>query len=465
MSLIAPNVLRQQPQYAAQIDWGNPLSAGLVSLLWVHPNGIAYDLLAPSIVYTKTNVSPLGTTQGYGSQVTTAGANGITSGRNLALNCKVASSPMAYMLFGEIGTMGASNTVAGCGGGYQLWSLYGIRSRRASVYAGGSQRSVDVGTWATGIGVFGVVADGGNVIGYENGKSFGSTAGSGAITYDNTYGHAHIFGGGGGDITSCTGTAFYSATWNRALTPSEAKSLSDNPWQIFKAPSRKIFLPSLGGAASYSLSLAAGTYAYAGTAANLNTTRALSLAAGSYAYAGANASVPAGRRLPLASGTYGYTGSTALLKVARSLTLDVGTYAYAGTAATLTYTPGTSAIGRPVSDALAGAWTPSAGGDLYAMVDEVSPSDADFISTASGSTCEMVFNPTTFPGTATQTISYRASSTVGSTLTVTLFQGATTIASWSHALTGTITLYTQTLTAPEIATIVAGAISVRLTSS
>jgi uncharacterized protein YaiE (UPF0345 family) len=48
---------------------------------------------------------------------------------------------------------------------------------------------------------------------------------------------------------------------------------------------------------------------------------------------------------------------------------------------------------------------------------------------------------------------------------VTLFQGATTIASWSHALTGTITLYTQTLTAPEIATIVAGAISVRLTSS
>ena len=64
MSLIVPSRLTSQPQYAAQIDWGNPITQGLVSLIWAHPNGNAYDILAPQIVYTKTNVSALPTAKG-----------------------------------------------------------------------------------------------------------------------------------------------------------------------------------------------------------------------------------------------------------------------------------------------------------------------------------------------------------------------------------------------------------------
>ena len=122
-------------------------------------------------------------------------------------------------------------------------------------------------------------------------------------------------------------------------------------------------------------------------------------------------------------------------------------------------------VGRPISDTTAGGWVPSTGANLFAMLDEVTYDDADYISTTTLSTCEIALDDTIYPGGVTQILSYRASSTTGNGLTVTLKQGATTIASWSHALTGTDTLYTQTLTAPEIATITAGALSVTLTST
>jgi hypothetical protein len=121
-------------------------------------------------------------------------------------------------------------------------------------------------------------------------------------------------------------------------------------------------------------------------------------------------------------------------------------------------------LGRPAADISSGAWTSTAG-TLSAAVNESVASDADFISVASGSTCEMVLDNTAFPGGTSQTLSYRASSTNASTLTVILKQGVTIIMTRTHALTPTITLYTQTLTSGEIATIIAGAISVTLTSS
>ncbi len=122
-------------------------------------------------------------------------------------------------------------------------------------------------------------------------------------------------------------------------------------------------------------------------------------------------------------------------------------------------------IGRPISDTTPGLWTPSTGTDLFACIDETTPSDTDYISVASASMCEMAIDTTVFPGGATQVLSYRASSTSGSTLTVRLRQSGSTIASWSHALTGTDTLYTQTLTAPQVAALASGSVSVQLEAS
>ena len=120
---------------------------------------------------------------------------------------------------------------------------------------------------------------------------------------------------------------------------------------------------------------------------------------------------------------------------------------------------------QPNATTSAGAWVPTGAATLHAAINELVASDTQYISVNSASTTELELAEAAFPGTANQTLAYWASSTQGSTLTVTLKQGVTTIMTRTHALTVTDTLYTQTLTAPEIALITAGAIQVTLTTS
>ena len=40
-------------------------------------------------------------------------------------------------------------------------------------------------------------------------------------------------------------------------------------------------------------------------------------------------------------------------------------------------------VARPVADVSAGGWTPSTGSDLYATLDEIAASDADYSSSSS----------------------------------------------------------------------------------
>lgn len=103
---------------------------------------------------------------------------------------------------------------------------------------------------------------------------------------------------------------------------------------------------------------------------------------------------------------------------------------------------------RPASDVSAGAWTPSAGGSLYAMLDETTPSSADYITTSTASTCEIKLGPVVDPGTSSgQAVRYQTWSDDGAGLTVYLMQGAAQIASWSHASLPTVpTVFEQFLT-------------------
>ena len=119
---------------------------------------------------------------------------------------------------------------------------------------------------------------------------------------------------------------------------------------------------------------------------------------------------------------------------------------------------------QPASTTSAGTWTPVGAATLHEAIDEVTPSDADYISVAAASNCEMVLAESAFP-TGNVSLAYRALSSTGNTLTVTLKQGTTTIMTRTHALTGTATLYTQPLTAGEVAAIVAGPVTCTLTSS
>ena len=122
-------------------------------------------------------------------------------------------------------------------------------------------------------------------------------------------------------------------------------------------------------------------------------------------------------------------------------------------------------IGRPTSDASNTGWAASTGSDLFAMLDEVTPNDADYIvATSLGAVCQVDLNPTVYPGTAAQVLKFRAKSSTGHGVIVRLKEGATTIRSMTQALTTSDTEYSITLTSGEIASITSGSLSVQLES-
>lgn len=110
----------------------------------------------------------------------------------------------------------------------------------------------------------------------------------------------------------------------------------------------------------------------------------------------------------------------------------------------------TAQYARPTSDASAGTWTASSGSDLYAMLDETTANDADYITTVSASTCEVALGSITDPAVSIgHIVRYRLSADAGG-ITVRLRQGTTTIATWTHApAPASLTLYEQTLSAGE----------------
>lgn len=106
-----------------------------------------------------------------------------------------------------------------------------------------------------------------------------------------------------------------------------------------------------------------------------------------------------------------------------------------------------SQYARPASDITDGAWLPSTGTDLFAMVDEATYSDTDYVYTESASACTMALGSLTDPvSSAGHILRYRMLSGSGS-LTIRLKQGASTIATFGpHTATGAAQDFEQTLT-------------------
>lgn len=106
---------------------------------------------------------------------------------------------------------------------------------------------------------------------------------------------------------------------------------------------------------------------------------------------------------------------------------------------------------RPASTVIPGAWLPSSGDSLAAMLDEPSADSTDFIYTNTPGTVELALNPVVDPGTSKgQVVRYQASSETGNGLIVKLKQGDVDIAEWRHAvLPSAPTVFAQPLTAPQ----------------
>lgn len=117
----------------------------------------------------------------------------------------------------------------------------------------------------------------------------------------------------------------------------------------------------------------------------------------------------------------------------------------------------------PSSDVSAGAWAPSTGTSLAAMLDEAAASDVDYDSTTTvSSSFEVALSVGGDPLVSTgHIVRYR----IDQPMTVALMQGATTIASWSQSPT-VLTTYEQTLTGAQADAITNySALSLKFTSN
>lgn len=103
----------------------------------------------------------------------------------------------------------------------------------------------------------------------------------------------------------------------------------------------------------------------------------------------------------------------------------------------------------PDADITDGAWTPSTGSDLYAVLDETPASDTDYIVTSSNSECEIGLQNGTTPDAGAQTFRYRALGSAAKALVAGIYDGTTLIEEWTtDPLPAAATLYTRTLGTP-----------------
>jgi len=385
MAFITRKITRtSQPQELVGIDWSNPLTAGLVfatdepsrlrdSVSGVFPSatvggigsavtnyGKAIDF--SSDVFSYGNVDLLAGVTNATFQIieipnSTAQAAGIVNKRlahNNNNSYSIGYNYVSNQFTVEIGSsLGTQSIIAY---GFNLASFSTSGNSIVTTINGTAAAGQKVKLWNNGISVATVATLFDSAIG---GFFYGTTPLELGRVNNGTYYYA--------------GKVVLVRIWNRDISESEAKSLSDNPWQIFEPIEETIWIPD-----------------------------------------GVSVTLPT--------------------------------------------------LVQPVSTTSAGAWTPTGAATLHEAIDEVIPSDADYISVAAASTCELVLAESAFP-TGNVSLAYRALSSTASTLTVTLKQGVTTIMTRTHTLSGTATLYTQPLTAGEVAAIVAGPITCTLTSS
>ncbi|MCR4301544.1 MAG: hypothetical protein NUV51_08025 [Sulfuricaulis sp.] len=130
---------------------------------------------------------------------------------------------------------------------------------------------------------------------------------------------------------------YLACLWDRELSADESLALEENPWQIFRAPSHRLYFSVGAGApTAYTLDAEDAAFTLTGADATLQASRLMNAAAGSLTITGADASLVVGRVLNAEPGSISLTGADASLLAARALNAEAGAYALTGSDAGLT---------------------------------------------------------------------------------------------------------------------------------
>ena len=126
---------------------------------------------------------------------------------------------------------------------------------------------------------------------------------------------------------------FLVGLWGRALSDTEIWELSQDPYQIFHRPNRRIWVDVPSGGGGYTMPAALGAYSLAGNAAGLKADRKILAAQSSFALTGNAAGLKADRKILAAQSSFALTGNTTLFKASRAMLAAQSSFALTGNVA------------------------------------------------------------------------------------------------------------------------------------
>lgn len=357
----------QQPQQPVGIDWSNPITRGLVSCV----DGSGVEIVTGSSLSVVGSVSSSVTSAGRAKSSAGSGCLSLST-RNLASPTNTAFSIVGTIYINNLSQTNnyISQTIETDGVFKQAAVIFGYVSGKieyyASNYTGTNPRTGSQITISdTKPHTFCYSYNGSRWAGYLDGVKVFETTRTFSVNILSSNVNGYLLGS---EVLadSLDGGCIQYSTFTRGLSDAEARSLTLNPWQIFKPIPRRIFAPvaTAGGlytltaqSGSYSVSgqqatllrhrnitASAGTYNITGQSVNITyspTTAVYTLTAqvGSYSITGRSATLLKSKLLSASSGSYSITGNSATISKNRLLTALSGSYTITGHSTTLTYIP------------------------------------------------------------------------------------------------------------------------------
>lgn len=339
MSIFIKKPWTSQPQINTGVDWGNPISFGLIGA--INPAAGYYNQVL-SDSWEPSN-SPIK----YAGGVKTNGSNSYIS--KVPVNKAWAEAQTILMVSTPtaVGTGSLSAIVAfSCGtsrGGSSIgvsslgYLSYSVMSNNGNAFVIGSTSVINTRVIAVGTKVS---ANASTIALWNNGIKLNSGNSLGGVIHGGAAWEFAIGRGPGNDINGGTtygaGVTELALSWNRVLSDSEIINISANPWQIFSPLQKKIFIPvaAVGGGVGTGTSVATGL----GTGASLFTSSATGTVVATGLAVGASLFTAEGTGIGVATGSavavvYGIGVSVATGEaVGSSLFTATGTAVALGTA-------------------------------------------------------------------------------------------------------------------------------------
>lgn len=229
-----------QPQQPVGIDWGNPITRGLTSV-FVFEGGNAIEVISGKR-FADVGLTKKITSKGTGGSTSTAA--GISTGTLLSNITSFSRVFVATLQTTGTGTFSNSANSGTSGAQIQV-SPTAIEFNRHNLVNYLSVTGLSQGVYSGAL-----AADGTSQYIYLNGVLRSSRSGT----------MPSLSSAGGGTLLSTgatssrfDGTMLLHCDYNRKITNAEAAALSANPWQIFTPQARQRWVPTSGGANTYTM--------------------------------------------------------------------------------------------------------------------------------------------------------------------------------------------------------------------